>query len=117
MASFSKFIHQQFSVFLLVQHFPSPVGSTRDEHGQTPPIPNSLSQQKTPDETADDKKLDGNKNIKEKRGKSETANQCVQCWKTFASSSALAKHKLTHSDERRYICNICGKGFKRQDHL
>ncbi|EDO46748.1 predicted protein, partial [Nematostella vectensis] len=37
--------------------------------------------------------------------------------KIFGSSSALAKHKLTHSDERRYVCSICSKGFKRQDHL
>ena len=29
----------------------------------------------------------------------------------------LAKHRLTHSEERRYHCNICGKAFKRQDHL
>lgn len=43
--------------------------------------------------------------------------KCEQCGKTFGSSSALAKHKLTHSDERRYICSTCGKGFKRQDHL
>ena len=31
--------------------------------------------------------------------------------------SPLAKHRLTHSEERRYHCNICGKAFKRQDHL
>lgn len=43
--------------------------------------------------------------------------KCDQCGKTFGSSSALAKHKLTHSDERRYVCTTCGKGFKRQDHL
>lgn len=43
--------------------------------------------------------------------------KCEQCGKIFGSSSALAKHKLTHSDERRYVCNICSKGFKRQDHL
>lgn len=43
--------------------------------------------------------------------------KCEQCGKTFGSSSALAKHKLTHSDERKYVCSTCGKGFKRQDHL
>lgn len=43
--------------------------------------------------------------------------KCEQCGKIFGSSSALAKHKLTHSDERRYVCPICSKGFKRQDHL
>ncbi len=42
---------------------------------------------------------------------------CGECGKVFTSSSALAKHKLTHSDERRYSCKICHKRFKRQDHL
>ncbi|ESO86214.1 hypothetical protein LOTGIDRAFT_100548, partial [Lottia gigantea] len=37
--------------------------------------------------------------------------------KSFNNSSALAKHRLTHSEERKYICNVCHKGFKRQDHL
>ena len=49
--------------------------------------------------------------------KQDSSNQCPQCGKTFSSSSALAKHKLIHSDERKYICQICSKGFKRQDHL
>ncbi|EEC17596.1 zinc finger protein, putative, partial [Ixodes scapularis] len=35
----------------------------------------------------------------------------------FSSSSALTKHKLTHSDERKYVCQQCNKAFKRQDHL
>nr|CAI5820458.1 unnamed protein product [Callosobruchus analis] len=39
------------------------------------------------------------------------------CAKVFGNASALAKHKLTHSDERKYVCNMCGKAFKRQDHL
>lgn len=43
--------------------------------------------------------------------------QCIVCCKTFNNSSALAKHKLIHSEERRYICNQCSKSFKRQDHL
>ena len=43
--------------------------------------------------------------------------KCLICSKVFNNSSALAKHKLTHSDERRYTCNLCSKAFKRQDHL
>ena len=42
---------------------------------------------------------------------------CPVCGKMFNNSSALAKHKLTHSDERKYVCPICSKAFKRQDHL
>lgn len=43
--------------------------------------------------------------------------QCQICGKKFNNSSALAKHKLTHSDERKHVCPICSKAFKRQDHL
>ena len=43
--------------------------------------------------------------------------RCPVCNKTFNNSSALAKHKLTHSDERKYVCSTCCKTFKRQDHL
>jgi C2H2-type zinc finger len=35
----------------------------------------------------------------------------------FGNASALAKHRLTHSDERKYLCTVCHKAFKRQDHL
>lgn len=42
---------------------------------------------------------------------------CSICSKAFSNASALAKHRLTHSEERRYQCNICSKAFKRQDHL
>lgn len=42
---------------------------------------------------------------------------CPVCGKNFNNSSALAKHKLTHSDERKYVCPVCSKAFKRQDHL
>jgi len=43
--------------------------------------------------------------------------ECNQCHKSFNNTSALAKHKLTHSDERKFLCTICEKKFKRQDHL
>lgn len=43
--------------------------------------------------------------------------QCFTCHKTFNNSSALAKHKLIHSEDRKYSCAICSKSFKRQDHL
>lgn len=54
------------------------------------------------------------------------AAPCVPAWlarpfqicnKVFGNASALAKHKLTHSDERKYVCGMCSKAFKRQDHL
>ncbi|XP_018899320.2 uncharacterized protein [Bemisia tabaci] len=43
--------------------------------------------------------------------------QCQVCGKVFGNASALAKHRLTHSDERKYVCSMCTKAFKRQDHL
>ncbi|KAL5008597.1 hypothetical protein ScPMuIL_014178 [Solemya velum] len=55
--------------------------------------------------------------VKSQGSPSRLLLQCQQCGKSFNNSSALAKHKLTHSDERKYICNVCAKAFKRQDHL
>uniref|UniRef100_T1IPX5 Transcriptional-regulating factor 1 n=1 Tax=Strigamia maritima TaxID=126957 RepID=T1IPX5_STRMM len=60
--------------------------------------------------------------LKGKPTKSTSPNRqgvqtCFQCGKVFSNSSALAKHKLTHSDERKYVCQLCSKAFKRQDHL
>jgi len=43
--------------------------------------------------------------------------ECNLCQKMFGNASALAKHRLTHSDERKYLCTVCHKAFKRQDHL
>ena len=50
-------------------------------------------------------------------GSGRLGARCSICNKIFNNSSALAKHKLTHSDERKYVCATCQKTFKRQDHL
>ncbi|RNA30737.1 zinc finger protein 541-like [Brachionus plicatilis] len=42
---------------------------------------------------------------------------CPDCSKIFTNKSALAKHRLIHSNERKYSCHLCDKSFKRQDHL
>ncbi|CAF1313821.1 unnamed protein product, partial [Rotaria sordida] len=39
------------------------------------------------------------------------------CAKIFSNKSALAKHKLTHCQDRKHKCSKCNKGFKRLDHL
>ncbi|KAJ8925961.1 hypothetical protein NQ315_009814 [Exocentrus adspersus] len=77
--------------------------------------------------TADDKKPGSTSELvkvsaKRSRPKPTSPNrqgpqQCQVCAKVFGNASALAKHKLTHSDERKYVCSMCGKAFKRQDHL
>ncbi|KAG5320551.1 ZN541 protein, partial [Acromyrmex heyeri] len=64
----------------------------------------------------------GKLGVKKSRLKASSPNrqgpqQCQICGKVFNNASALTKHKLTHSDERKYVCTMCGKAFKRQDHL
>ncbi|XP_026824869.1 uncharacterized protein LOC105280652 isoform X2 [Ooceraea biroi] len=64
----------------------------------------------------------GKLGVKKPRPKASSPNrqgpqQCQVCGKVFNNASALTKHKLTHSDERKYVCTVCSKAFKRQDHL
>lgn len=41
------------------------------------------------------------------------------CTWAFASASKLRRHSLAHSTsrERRHVCEICGRGFTRPQHL
>ncbi|XP_028396147.1 uncharacterized protein LOC114520130 [Dendronephthya gigantea] len=113
---------EQEAVKSKVKNNPSPIAKIVEDEATTRQgsLERDVVNQGKQNERADLKQLDDNKNIKGKRGagsKGDSNIQCMQCQKKFGSSSALAKHKATHSDERKYICSICEKGFKRQDHL
>jgi len=42
---------------------------------------------------------------------------CPQCPKTFASTWHLKRHVQTHTKEKRFKCELCGKYFSRNDNL
>jgi len=42
---------------------------------------------------------------------------CPQCPKTFASTWHLKRHVATHTKEKRFKCELCGKFFSRNDNL
>nr|CDS31101.2 zinc finger protein 541 [Hymenolepis microstoma] len=58
-----------------------------------------------------------NCNQRKLTGVSKCIILCRITLQVFSNSSAIAKHKLTHSDERKHVCHVCKKAFKRQDHL
>ncbi|KAH8928126.1 hypothetical protein BT69DRAFT_1193457, partial [Atractiella rhizophila] len=43
--------------------------------------------------------------------------QCRYCDKRFARPSSLKIHVFSHTGEKPFKCNICGRGFSVQSNL
>ncbi|XP_032468767.1 zinc finger protein 677-like [Phocoena sinus] len=47
----------------------------------------------------------------------EKPYSCNDCGKAFSKSSNLRNHRRIHSGQKPYRCNVCGKAFNHQSHL
>ncbi|XP_029901087.1 zinc finger protein 493-like [Myripristis murdjan] len=47
----------------------------------------------------------------------DARHQCHACCKTFPSLSKLQRHMLTHTGQRPFGCQMCGKRFRQKTHL
>ncbi|XP_035530622.1 zinc finger protein 770-like [Morone saxatilis] len=52
-----------------------------------------------------------------KQQRSNTLHQCHACLKCFPSVSKLQRHILTHTGQRPFGCEVCGKRFRQKTHL
>ncbi|XP_070698525.1 zinc finger protein 770-like [Pempheris klunzingeri] len=46
-----------------------------------------------------------------------TSHQCHACLKCFPSASKLRRHMMTHTGQRPFGCELCGKRFRQKTHL
>ena len=52
----------------------------------------------------------------EREHKDDMKYNC-HCGKSFMYESGLSTHKITHNEERLYICENCGKSFSEMRQL
>ena len=54
---------------------------------------------------------------KTKRGKRKRGHECDVCEKVFVTSSNLARHMRTHTNEKPFECHACEKRYRRASSL
>ena len=52
-----------------------------------------------------------------KRGKRKRGHECDVCEKVFVTSSNLARHMRTHTNEKPFECHACEKRYRRASSL
>ncbi|XP_068246209.1 zinc finger protein OZF-like [Palaemon carinicauda] len=43
--------------------------------------------------------------------------ECFTCHKKFKHRGVYNRHLITHSKEKPFVCEVCGKGFSRKHHM
>ena len=64
------------------------------------------------------KSLNNSSNHKSRMDKHTGARyKCDNCPKTFTTLQDRDRHTSVHTGNYRFSCQVCGKGFNRNDHL